>query len=69
MCRERDDQDKVLGLIKDKLYMIKIYQRFLMLNSTSFPYPNFEGIQAKIEEVNVAYPEKFKKEKHKLTRA
>ena len=69
MIREKDDQVKTLAKIKDKLYEIKVFQRFLMLDSTMFPHLTFDCIINFIEKINEQYPEKFYKEKHKLTRA
>jgi len=40
-----------------------------MLNSSLFPYATFDNIVKAIEEINKNYPNKFKRENHKLTRA
>ena len=56
-------------MMKSKLKIVKVFQRLLMLNSALFPYTTFDNVVRAIEDINEKNPHKFKKEKHKLTRA
>ena len=69
MTRDKDDQERSLAGIKDKLHIIKVFQRFLMLDTKMFPHLSFDSIMNSVDKINEQYPTKFSKEKHKLTRA
>ena len=55
--------------MKEKLDIIKTYQKCLMITSNAFPFIGFEDIYNAIEEVNVTCPQKFRRVDHKVTRA
>ena len=66
----RDVNDRIATLNKLKVLYdkCKVYQKVLMLNSTDYPYVNYDSICNLLELMHQNYPKKFKKHtKSKLT--